>query len=237
MNTNLGHKWIVAVSLLFVFSGFINPVSAVKIKQCTPPAEDSIREAYKFVTNNLDGIVAQMTWKNLKDRHRNEFKRKWERLRVRCVDDRRKCVKNSRVAGFAHGGIGNTVNICYFNLVDLRGTFCSLVETLVHEKAHADGMPKGKHHNDPFRYPDAFKDTVYRMGDTAGQYCISKKSGGRNYILKGRSGLGFGKQCSKDDQCQSGRCGNIKHTCLCRVDSDCASGKKCKRVTGQCKSS
>ena len=173
MITNAIHKWIIAGMLLCVLSVFINPVWAFKVKQCTPPAEDAIEQAYNFVTNNLDGIVAKMTWKNLKDKHRDEFKRKWNRLRAKCVDNRRKCVKNSRVAGFAHGGIGNTVNICYFNMVDFGGTFCSLVGTLVHEKAHADGMPRGKHHNGPLRNPEAFKDTVYRMGDTASQYCIS----------------------------------------------------------------
>jgi len=115
MSTNAIHKWIIAGSLLFVLSVFINPVWAFKVKQCTPSAEDSIKQAYNFVTNNLDGIVAQMTWRNLTDKHRDEFKRKWEHLRARCVDDRKKCVKNSRIAGFAHGGIGNTVNICYFN--------------------------------------------------------------------------------------------------------------------------
>jgi len=52
-------------------------------------------------------------------------------------------------------------------MVDTGGTFCNLVGTLVHEKAHADRMPKGKHHNEPLRYPEAFKDKVYRMGDAA----------------------------------------------------------------------
>jgi len=236
MSTNVIHKWIVAGTLLCVLSVFINPVWAIKVKQCTPPAEKSIKQAYKFVTRNLDGMVADMTWRNMTDRHRDEFKRKWDRLKAKCVDDRRKCINHSDRLGYAHGGIGNTVNICYFNMVELNSTFCNLVGILVHEKAHADGMPKGNHHNEPNVYPDAFNDTVYRMGYAAEGYCETRKKGNKNYMLQGRSGLVIGKQCSKNDQCQSGRCGNIKYTCLCRVDSDCGAGKRCKKVTGQCKS-
>ena len=236
MSTNAIHKSIIAVALLCVLGVFASPVWALKVKQCTPPAEKSIKQAYKFVTKNLNDIVGTMTWQNLTDRHRDEFKRKWDRLKAKCVDDRRKCTNKSDLAGFAHGGPGNTVNICYYNMVDANRSFCDLVGVLVHEKAHADGMPKGKHHNEPDIYPEARNDTVYRMGYAARDYCESKKTGKKDYVLKGRSELGFGKQCSKDDQCQSGRCGNIKHTCLCRVDNDCGAGKRCKKVTGQCKS-
>lgn len=236
MGTNAIHKWIIVGSLLFVLSVFINPVSAFKIKQCTPPAEKSIKQAYNFVANNLDGIVATMTWRNLKDKHRNEFKRKWGRLKAKCADNSRKCTNRSDATGYAHGGPGNTVNICYTNMVGLNKTFCSLVGVLVHEKAHADGMPKGKHHNEPKLYPEARNDTVYRMEDAAVAYCENKKIGTKNYPLKSINGLGIEQQCTNDDQCLSGRCGNIKHTCLCRVDSDCGAGKRCKKVTGVCKS-
>ena len=44
--------------LLCVLSVFINPVRAFKVKQCTPSAEKSIKQAYKFVARNLDGMVA-----------------------------------------------------------------------------------------------------------------------------------------------------------------------------------
>ena len=76
MSTNAIHKWIIAGTLLCVLSVFINPVWAFKVKQCTPSAEKSIKQAYKFVARNLDGMVADMTWQNLTDKHRDEFKRK-----------------------------------------------------------------------------------------------------------------------------------------------------------------
>ena len=138
--------------------------------------------------------------------------------------------------GKPHGGPRNTANICYTKMVELNDKFCNLVGVLVHEKTHADGMPKGKHHSEPGLYLEARNDTVDRMEYAAVAYCEFKKKGTKNYLLKGISGLLIGKKCAKDDQCLSGRCGNIKHTCLCRVDSDCGAGKTCKKVTGQCNS-
>lgn len=118
-----------------------------KVKDCDADAAADITEAYRFVANNLNAIFDPMTF--LTSKQRAEMKDKWRKLTVDCIDNKTKCVNTSNVLGRAHGGLGNQVNICYYNHVDLGDTLCELVATLVHEEGHANGLPSMKGHNNP----------------------------------------------------------------------------------------
>lgn len=233
---------VIALAILAIFLAGVTPSSTsvtfdataarstvpddFKVKDCDADAKADIEAAHAFVAQRLNGVFNPMTF--LTPDQRDEMKRKWPKLTADCIDNRNKCFKEPRLGGLAHGGLGNQINICYYNLVDLNKTLCDLVGMMVHEEGHANGMPRMNGHNDPT--PTIFaNDTVYRMGDTAESFCFAEAAAGRftNRSLRGKSQLAVGAACSKDDQCKSGKCSSGK--CVCKQDSDCASGFKCKK--------
>lgn len=199
-----------------------------KIKDCDADAAADVTEAYRFVANNLNKVFNPMDF--LTSKQRDEMKNKWGKLTVDCIDNKAKCVNSDDRLGRAHGGIGNQVNICYYNHVDLNSSLCELVNSLVHEEGHANGMPIMKDHNNP--NATVFNnDLVYRMGGVAEAFCESEAAAGRfsDAPLRGKSQRAMGKSCSKDDQCSTGKC--EKGECVCKSDSDCP-GQKCKKPLG-----
>lgn len=200
-----------------------------KVKDCDSTAAGAIRSAHAFVQRNLTAIFDRMSFLDAKQR--DEMKRKWPRLTADCIDNKPACAKKDGLGGRAHGGPGNQVNICYYNHVDLKLSMCDLVDTLVHEEGHANGMPILKGHNDPTPSIKA-NDLVYRMGDSARAFCEAEARAGRftDAALKGRSSLGIGAACGVDDQCRSGKC--EKGNCVCKVDADCGGGMKCRKPLG-----
>jgi hypothetical protein len=228
-------------SMLVLSSLLLVPVraSAIDVDKCTPTAEDEIKRAYAAISPHLDTVVAKLTWLDAKERE--ELKRKWHKLKVDCEDDRRKCARadvdpkdGSLLTGYAHSGAGNTVNVCYYNLVEVGAKLCDLAGTLWHEKGHADGLKiVRKEHNDPGKYPQALNDDVYRTGFAAQDVCeTSALVGSANRALKGGTARGLGQACEKDSQCASDKC--EKDECVCRQDSDCKGDQKCKTpITGK----
>jgi hypothetical protein len=197
-----------------------------KVKDCDSDAKADIEAAHRFVAQRLSGVFDPMTF--LSSKQRDEMKRKWPKLTADCIDDRSKCFNNPGLGGMAHGGPGNQVNVCYYNLVDLSKTLCDLVEVMVHEEGHANGIPRLRGHNNPTPTLKA-QDLVYRMGTSAGNFCRAEATAGRftDSSLRGKAQLLMGATCSKDDQCTTGRC--QQGVCVCKKDSDCASGLKCKK--------
>ena len=205
--------------------------SALDIDKCDSTSKAEIQTVHAAMTKRVNATVARFTW--LTEKQRDELKEKWSKLKIDCEDDRNKCSKDSVaddgliITGFAHGGLGNTVNVCYYNLVEANLTLCSLVGNIWHEKGHADGMPKAFHHNNPAKHPEVLNDDVYRMGNAAVSECkASMFVGTADRALKGRALLALGASCSKESQCNSAKCKDGK--CVCKRDSDCGSGRKCK---------
>ena len=200
-----------------------------KVKDCDANAAADVTEAYRFVANHLHGVFDPLTY--LTSAQRAEMKDKWGRLTADCIDEKNKCVSKGTLLGRAHGSLGNQVNLCYYNHVDLNLKLCDLAGSMVHEEGHANGMPKMKGHDDPT--PAIFaSDLIYRMEADTKAYCESEASAGRfeNAALRGRSSLAISQRCSKDDQCTTGKC--EKGECVCKNDLDCGKNMKCKKPLG-----
>ncbi len=216
---------LLCISFISIPTSFAD---SFKVKDCDADAAADVTEAYRFVANNLNKVFNPMDF--LTSKQREEMKSKWGKLTVDCIDDKNKCVNTDGLLGRAHGGIGNQVNICYYNHVDFGSSLCELVGSMVHEEGHANGMPIMTGHNSPTA--TVFNnDLVYRMGGVAEEFCEAEAAAGRfsDNLLRGKSQRSMGKSCGKDDQCKTGKC--EKGECVCKNDSDCP-GQKCKKPLG-----
>ena len=76
---------------------------------------------------------------------------------------------NIRALGVAHGGLSDTINICYLQAADAGEHLCDIIGVIMHEFGHANGFPKDKFHQSiPYSHPNVFKtDIIYRIGNTA----------------------------------------------------------------------
>lgn len=215
--------------LILIFAAPVTFADSFKIKDCDADAAADITEAYRFVANNLNTIFDPMTF--LTSKQRQEMKDKWGKLTADCIDDKNKCVNTSGHLGNAHGGLGNQVNICYYNHIDNGDSLCELVASLVHEEGHANGLPSMKGHNNPTAA--VFNsDLIYRMDGVAEAFCEAEARAGRfaDAALRGVSKRTIGSSCNKDDQCSTGKC--EKGECVCNNDNDCSGTEKCKKPLG-----
>jgi hypothetical protein len=193
-----------------------------KLKHCDSVAAREVTVAYDFIVQHLNAIVDPM--KYLTPPQRSEVKQKFGDKVLKCRDDARTCVNNATRLGQAHGGIGNAVNLCYYNHVDLDKDVCSLVGTIVHEAGHADGLPHMKGHNNPTPAIRA-NDFMYRMQADATAFC--KSTFKNNHSLIGNSSRPMGNACKKNDQCATGNC--EAGECVCKRNSDCTGSAKCRK--------
>lgn len=220
-------KFVIAAFCLLILA---NPASAHSIKKCDDIARNAVELATDYIDANVDDIADQFT--HLSIDNRNEFKRKWPKFKIVCQDDGRNsgisrlCLSRPGLLGMAHGGPGNKVNICYYNLADNgTSTLCDLVGTIVHESGHANGYPIFANHNDPDG--NVFNnDPVYVMGTRAENFCTNDTDF-NNTTLLARFNLNNGEACHSDTQCNSGLCRGGE--CQCDQDSDCGTGERCFR--------
>jgi hypothetical protein len=203
---------------------------AFEVDKCDSVAASNVRTAADFIDANLPALVASFT--HLNDSQRAEFKKKWAKVIIVCKDDANHCAKDPKVGGYAHGGAGNRIRACYYNMVDFNLKQCDLVSTLSHEMGHANGYPHMAGHNNPTPAIRA-NDSMYVMGTKALQFCQSKAAAGQfaDAQLTGASQRAIGDGCSKDDQCASGKC--QQDECTCKADSDCADGASCYKPIGK----
>jgi hypothetical protein len=218
-------RMVIAVCL-FVLAA--RPGQAFEVRQCEPLELSDVLVAASFIDQNLTAMVDQMTF--LTRQQQAEIIRKWPRLTLRCAE-RRGC-KHAGVDGFAHGGLGNAVNICHATMVDIGATLCNLIKTIMHEQGHAHGFKAFRNHNDPINHPDVFdNDPMYRMGDIALTACSNAVSAGSftNRPLQGTPRFAIGASCGRDTECQSSNC--RRGICICVQDEDCGGGTGvCERV-------
>jgi len=212
--------------LLLLFSLFLTTSHAYEIKNCDSDAMADISAAADFIGDNLDTVVSKLTFLN--EEQRQEILRKWPNIIIKCTDDSKHCRSKSTVGGYAHGGLGNTIKICYGNLLEsglgpyvVSSSICDLVEIIFHEFGHANGFPKLKKHNDATNF-SRNNDLVYLLSDTAKSCCESiPLSGGGivNSKLSGAARTALGGFCTHNTDCASGRCEN--NQCVCNHDTDC----------------
>jgi Cys-rich repeat protein len=203
------------------------PALAYTVNQCDPIAKNDISLAADYVNRRTQRIADELT--HISKDNREEFVRKWPRINIVCQDEgtkgkSRKCLNEQSTEGFAHGGPGNRVNVCYYNSVDNGGTLCSLVGIIVHEFGHSIGIASFENHNNPDQYVRD-NDPVYVMGNRAKALCKTDTAFITNAPLIGRSNLTLGQACRADDQCKTGRC--LGGTCQCDQDGDCPAGGRC----------
>ena len=210
----------VATACLLIALGGAARARAYEIKNCPPWPEADIKAAAKFLNGNMSALVDQYTF--LTEKQRQEIVRKWVGLNIRCSDHEKQC---DRFDGYAHGGPGNTIHICYYSFSS-SDDLCDLVRTIMHEQGHADGFRMVPGHNHPTKYIYE-NDPMYRMGSMAEDFCESSASSGlfTNAALKGGGNRNIGDDCKEDLQCRSSRCSGGE--CVCNEDSDCGLGRRC----------
>jgi Cys-rich repeat protein len=209
-----------ATACLLIALGGAAPASAYEIKNCPIKPHKDIKAVATFLEDNMSTLVDQYTF--LSEKQRQEIVRKWVGLNIRCSDKEGKC---DTADGFAHGGPGNTVNICYYSFSS-TADLCDLARVIMHEQGHAHGFRKVPGHNDPTDYHYEH-DPMYRMGNIAEVFCEDSASAGEfaNETLQGGGDRNIGDKCKEDLQCRSSRCSGGE--CVCNEDSDCGLGQRC----------
>lgn len=193
--------------------------SAYQVQACDATAERDIRLAADWIGRRLSTIVSRYYF--LTSDSRQEILRKWPGLDIRCSDNVAQC---SRFSGYAHGGLGNQVNLCYYR-ANPPPRLCDLVEIIMHEQGHAHGFRMLSGHNTPTKNHLA-NDPIYLMGSSARALCL-KDPDFDDAPLQGRSNRPLAAACSADMQCSSTRC--EQDQCVCREDGDCPAGQSCRR--------
>jgi hypothetical protein len=198
------------------------PSAATEIANCEASTVPAMTTAASFVEQNLTTIAGGFTF--LTQRQRDEFVRKWPRIKLRCAE-RLRC-RDIRVIGRSHGGPGNTLNVCYDNMVDLGLSQCHLVETIVHESGHAHGFPSVLGHNNPTPEIEA-RDKIYRMGFLAKAVCQQAVIAGTfvDDALPGTKREIIGAACQRNADCRSFKC--ARDVCVCSEDVDCRVNQVC----------
>ncbi len=107
---------------------------AYEIEKCDATAEGDVKIAAQYIEDNLEEIVATFAHTQLTQDHRDEFIRKWPRAKIVCRDEgsmgvARECAVSTGLGGMAHGGLGNKINICYYNKLEINETLCEYGET------------------------------------------------------------------------------------------------------------
>ncbi len=199
-----------------------------RVKRCDAIAEQELVAARGIVNANLATLTQRLDFLTADERAR--FAGRWDKVKMACADDRLLCENNAGLLGFAHGGPGNTVRVCYYNMVALNQSLCELVGVVVHEKGHADGMPKLSNHNQLTNLADQQRDPVYQMGFAAEDVCRQALGSG-DRPLRGAAELDLGDACEKDAQCSSDKC--EFGVCTCKRDADCGAGGRCRRRLGK----
>jgi hypothetical protein len=206
-----------AIAALLVTLTGATQAAAYDIKGCPGDPASDIAAAADFLEDNMSTLVDQYTF--LTERQRQEIVRKWVRINLKCSDKEGMCDK---FVGHAHGGPGNTINICYYSYSRFS-SLCDLVSTIMHEQGHAHGFRMVSGHNKPTDYHYQH-DPIYRMGIIAKDFCESSISF-TDSPLRGGGNRAIGDDCSEDLQCDSSRCSGGE--CVCNEDSDCAAGERC----------
>ena len=209
-----------AAACFLILLGATMRASAFEVKNCPPKPDADLTTAAKFLNRNMSDIVDQYTF--LSEEQRQEIIRKWVGLNIHCSDNAGEC---ATADGYAHGGPGNRVNVCYYSFSS-GSNLCDLVRVIMHEQGHAHGFRMVPGHNDPTNYIRE-NDVMYRMGYLAEDFCEAKAAAGSfaNDVLQGGGDRDLGKACTEDLQCRSHRCSG--GACVCDQDTDCPQGKRC----------
>ena len=149
------HKSLMIALGAFYIGFGASPCLAYTVNKCDEIAKNEISLTADYINRRIQRIEDEFT--HISKADRDELVRKWSRINITCQDEgqtgkSRDCLANQGLGGFSHGGLGNQINLCYYNIFDLGplpvspnplkdyGTLCSLVGIIIHEFGHANGF-------------------------------------------------------------------------------------------------
>lgn len=223
--------------VIFVWAvGVLVPTIAqarVETVKCSDAASADLAEAVSFVTDRLNRTVN--LFDGLSPRQKNEFIVKWPKMKLVCRDEGVRCRRSADAKRHEVGSLSNRVRLCYADTITLfegdkkpPARLCDLVEVVVHEFGHANGIVVRWGHK---RLPESARqeDPIYRLGIAARGFCEAEALAGQfdNEVLQGKARTKLGGVCMRDKQCGSGKCeGKV---CVCQSDAACVAGKSCRK--------
>lgn len=227
-----GHVALICCMLLLCFGISSSHASPLKIKNCSASATRDIDWAVDFINQHMDTMLARARF--IPTKYHHKIKKKWPKTKIKCTT-KGSCKKPS-TGGFHR--LGNKIHLCWDNLTDnFTISRCELVGIIMHEKAHAANVPIEKRHNDPSEYSYVrSRDLVYRFDAVVTDVCnnpppVTSNTGSQTIGGESNSKLALGESCSKNKQCGSGKCN--RGECVCKKNSDCGDGFRCKKRIGK----
>ncbi len=170
---------LIALGAVFAAAGAAE--ASGKVRHCSRVAEGEIKTARGYLRSNINEILRRSRDLRLSKRERRLIKRKLgkrTRLRergvaIRCADsDRWRDRFCSHAWGVERALFRRRIIICYANMKRTGGTFCDLVDTILHEIGHSAGLPTQRNHNTATITPGGVgMDPVWRLGLNAGALC------------------------------------------------------------------
>lgn len=161
-------RFFKAISLI-VFSILAQPKVQANVENCGTAGNYEVAQALEFIKSNYRGIANST--EGLTQAELNKVEDQISKTQVNCkVED---TCSFKQVGGYHSPDEGNKVNICYHNLLDLghgNGNICGIVNTLLHEIAHAAGIHSHPNHNSG----DIKNDGPYLFGNYAELFCFLK---------------------------------------------------------------
>ncbi len=215
-------------ALLVVFAATPAVADHFRIRDCPDSAQADLNWAVNFINRHLDSILA--TQSILNTRYQASIKDDWPDTTIDCAKPSRNSCEDG--ANAFHAG-ANIVHLCWDNIMNRSGwNRCSVVRTILHEKAHEARAPIADTHE--WTDLEGRNDPVYRFGESVFVYCdrVAGLAAAGTFDSLGLEPLGataelpLGDYCEEDNQCQSNECRRGK--CVCNDNGDCPAGYRCK---------
>lgn len=150
--------------LLFTFTLSSSPSLALakpKIKQCSNRQTSELKSIRSYLKSNLKKIMRSVS--DLTDKEKKRLEKKIKNVNFKCLDDKKVC-KDHKLYGKSRHLFKSAIVICYdFHRKHKDEAYCELMDTVLHETAHASRVKAGK--------PHASGDRVWRVGRAARKLC------------------------------------------------------------------
>ena len=155
---------ILGISILFLFVSVPTVQAKPKIKQCTKRQKQELKTIRTFLKNNFKAITNSVA--DLTKREKKRLKKKVANVNYKCLDEKRVC-KNHERYGKSRHLFGAAVVLCYdYHRKHGDEAYCELMDTVLHESAHAARVKKSR--------PHKAGDRVYRVGRAARKLCRAR---------------------------------------------------------------
>ena len=151
---------------MILFILFISSLSSIalakpKIKQCSNLQTSELKSIRSYLKSNLGEIMKSVS--DLTDKEKKRLKRKVKNVNFKCLDDKKVC-KDHNLYGKSRNLFKSAIVICYdYHRKHGEEAYCELMDTVLHETAHASRVEKSNPHKQG--------DRVWRVGRAARKLC------------------------------------------------------------------